>query len=274
MARLCVLWRATIILSGSKSRAGWLSGGGWRGSIPYLFEFYISAGLSQSGFSAWLSRFRGEARPTDDLADYAKEFFGVQVADISADADRADTAMHRAIKEIWTKIHEDRRSRLAYDIDPMVVLRLAEHDTENFVGVMVRRQQENASAFGYTSWWLTLDHMAFQISQRIKDYTGLAGSPSPVMSADFLANYLAFGPLRGKVARADVGRLPLAMDVRLVDSLTTDLVDLASKVRRESEGLPEYVIQRKVRDALDQARRRTGKITQQGLEVQSTDLEL
>jgi hypothetical protein len=38
-------------------------------------------------------------------------------------------------------------------------------------------------------------------------------------------------------------------------SMPQDILKLADDVRRENEGLPEYVIRRKVRDAIDRARR-------------------
>jgi hypothetical protein len=85
------------------------------------------------------------------------------------------------------------------------------------------------------------------------------------MSADFLANYLAFGPLRDQVSRKQPEGLPVALDPSLVAYLTPELIELATKVREEMIGQPERVIRRGVRDALDKARRRQGKIHQAGL---------
>ncbi len=42
------------------------------------------------------------------------------------------------------------------------------------------------------------------------------------------------------------------------ESLPYDILQIADDVRTENEGLPEYVIRRKVRDAIDKARRRHG----------------
>jgi hypothetical protein len=245
----------------------------WRGSYPYLFAFYVNTGSAQTSFGSWLGQFRGDARPEDDISDFLEQFFKITTTDISADAARSDQDLRFAVKEVWGQIHDERRHRLGNEIDPMLVLRLAEHDTENYVGVIVRRQKEGTAAFGYTAWWLTLDHMAFEISSRLVSRLTTKPPSSPVMSADFLTNYLAFGPLREKVARSHIGGLPVAMDPALVEYLTPDLVNLASTVRRDAMGMPEHVIRRKVRDALDSAKRRTGDVTNRGLQVHVSEAD-
>lgn len=241
--------------------------GAWRGAYPYLFAFYIATGSAQSNFTSWLEQFRGAARPDEDISDYLNEFFHIKTEEISKDADNADSELRIAVKEIWTQIHNDRRNRIGQDFDSILALRLAEHDTENYVGVIVRRKSEGSSAFGHTSWWLTLDHMAFEVNSRIADRLNRKPPSSPVMSADFLTNFLAFGPLRGKVSKIQKGALPVAIDPALVEYLTPELVALAKTVRNESKDNPEHVIRRKVRDALDDARRRTGDVTKRGLSV-------
>lgn len=252
--------------------AGFTSGV-WRGTYPYLFSFYVSKGAAPSSFSAWLMQFRGNAQPENDISEYLNSFFRIQTQDISPDALKADQNLRIAVKEAWTKIHNDRRNRPGVEFDPMLALRLAEHDTENYVGVIARRQQESSSAFGYTSWWLTLDHMAFAINNQISIYLGSKAPTSPVMSADFLTNYLAFGPLRQKVARSQNGVLPVAIDPGLIEYLSPELVALAKTVRNESLGLSEHVIRRNVRDALDAAKRRTGNITERGLSLQNFEVD-
>ena len=241
--------------------------GAWRGYYPYLFQFYVATGSALSNFSTWLKTFCGSVRPENDISEYLNEFLHITTLDISADADKANADLRLAVKEAWIQIHNERRNRAENDVDPLVLMRLAEHDTENYLGVIVRRQHGNSSAFGYTSWWLTLDHMAFKIVSKIASSMKNNPPSSPVMSADFLTNYLSFGPLRGRVARNIDAVLPISIDPALVEYLTPDLVSLANTVRESSKGLPEHVIRRKVRDAMDEARRRTGDITKNGLHV-------
>ncbi len=250
------------------ARCASISNVSWIGSYPYLFTYYIANGSAQSGFSAWLNLFRGEARPEDDIEDFLKKSFDISSMDITPDANKSEPELRYAVKEVWQAIHTERRNRSGQEINPMLTARLAEHDTENYVGTIMRRHNEGKSALGYTCWWLTLDHMAFEIQNRLTKHMGKISPPSPVMSADFLTNYLSFGPLRTKVARSGSGVLPVALDTALFQNLSHELVQIAASVRRDSENLPEYVICRKVRDALDAAKRRTGDLTRRGLGIQ------
>lgn len=244
----------------------------WHGSIPFLLSFYIETGRAQVTFPAWLQTFRGEQRPEDDITEYLREFAGVQVSALDADVTRVVQDVRDAVKEVWTQIHEGRRGASQAGFDPLLTYRLAEHDTENYVGMIGRRTQERESAFGYTCWWLTIDHIAFSIGSRIDVRLGYKSPPSPVISADFLLNYLSFGPIRAKVAKHAQGALPVAVDPSPVEYLTPELLDVANAARQDSQGLPEHVIRRKVRDALDQARRRVGMITTLGVRVLSDAL--
>ncbi|WP_143012551.1 hypothetical protein [Variovorax sp. EL159] len=238
--------------------------GEWRSSIPYLLAYYVSMGRGVQGFSTWLQKIRGNVQPTQDIADFLQQFFGIERQDIAQDANKLEERYRLAIKEAWANVHLDRRLRGGDDIDPNLALRLAEHDTENYAGVLQRRKQEGASALGFTSWWLTLDHMAFGINRRVAERLGGRPIPSPAMSADFLTNYLAFGPLRNKASRSSVKVLPVAFDASITE-LTPDLIEIAKRTREQSVDQEEYVIRRRVRDALDMARRRTGRITERGL---------
>lgn len=239
----------------------------WKGaSIPYLFAYYVSMGRGVQGFSAWLDKFRGSIQPAQDIADFLRHFFGIERQDIAQDANKLEERLRLGIKEAWTAVHMERRQRHGNDIDPNLALRLAEHDTENYAGVLHRRKQEGASALGFTSWWLTLDHKAFSINKKIAENLGERPIPSPAMSADFLTNYLAFGPLRDKASKSSVKILPVALDASITD-LTPELIEIAKRTREQAMDQEEYVIQRRVRDALDMARTRTGRITERGLQT-------
>jgi hypothetical protein len=47
--------------------------------------------------------------------------------------------------------------------------------------------------------------------------------------------------------------------------LAPDLIGMANTVREEAKDLPERLVTRRVRDALDRARRRVGVIARQGI---------
>jgi len=85
------------------------------------------------------------------------------------------------------------------------------------------------------------------------------------MSVDFIANYLTFGPRRAAIPREGTP-LPLFLGAWLMPTIPQDLLSLAETIRREGHDLPEHVLRRKVRDALDSARRRPGVLTAEGLQ--------
>lgn len=232
----------------------------WQGQIPYLLSIYVYRGYAVELFSDWLNKFAGEYRPEDDLAEYMLREFKVNRTDIEGDARRAPDELRREVQRVWQSIHEE-RSKRSSGRDPLIALRMAEHDVENYVGVIVRRNRDRDSAIGYTSWWITLDSQAFLVAQQLPQHV-LGKYQSPVMGADFLANYLAVGPLRA----ANAGEImPVAVDALALDSIDRGLFDLARDIRAKNAGQPEALIRRMVRDALDRAKRRTGEVHDKGL---------
>ncbi|WP_145985491.1 hypothetical protein [Marilutibacter maris] len=233
----------------------------WQGQIPYLLSIYVYRGYDPALFSDWLNKFAGEYRPEDDLAEYLLREFKISRTEIEEDARRASSDLRLEVQRIWQNVHEERSKRQS-GRDPLVALRMAEHDVENYVGVIYRRNRDRDSAIGYTSWWLTLDSKAFLIAQQLPQHV-LGKHQSPVMSADFLANYLAVGPLRA----ANAGEsMPLVIDDLTLESIDRSLFDLASDIRAKNSGQPEVLVRRMVRDALDKARRRIGEVHSRGLE--------
>jgi hypothetical protein len=73
---------------------------------------------------------------------------------------------------------------------------------------------------------------------------------------DFLVNNLTFGPERQRLTKAAEQRLPIVLDIEMSESTSYNIIEIANQVRKEHDGLPEYVIKRKVRDEVDKARQR------------------
>lgn len=233
----------------------------WQGQIPYLLSIYVYRGYDAALFSDWLNQFAGDQRPEDDLADFLLREFKIVRTDIEEDSKRAPSELRLEVQRIWQSVHEERSRRQA-GRDPLVALRMAEHDVENYVGVIVRRNRDRDSAVGYTSWWLTLDSKAFSIAQQLPQHV-LGKHQSPVMSADFLGNYLAVGPLR---AANEGESMPLVIDDLTLESIDRSLFDLATDIRMKNSSKPEPIIRRMVRDALDKAKRRVGELHNRGLD--------
>jgi len=143
-------------------------------------------------------------------------------------------------------------------MDEATTGQLIKHDIETYLGVIGLRQEEPASELGYRYWLLTFDRIAWEIRDRLRVEFPEKTPPSPLLSLSFLVNNLDFGPIRRHMRRANDFSLPLFFDIELSESLPHDIMEITDKVRCENEGLPEYVIRRKVRDAIDRARRKRG----------------
>jgi hypothetical protein len=78
------------------------------------------------------------------------------------------------------------------------------------------------------------------------------------MSIDYLIRNISFSPKRNLLSKNERDFLPIILDVEMSESMPHDIINISNEVRKENEGLPEYVIRRKVRDAIDKARREHG----------------
>ncbi|SFC39847.1 hypothetical protein [Massilia yuzhufengensis] len=238
----------------------------WQGSIPYLLDQYISNGRSAASFENWLFNFRGEARPLDDLADYLNDEFGITERDLDVECAAAEPALRHALEQILIERYDRRQEQYGYRLDDIAITRLVKHDIECYAGIVQLRQKESKSAFGYSAWWLTVDRQAYGLKNFLSQRQDVTPHDSPVMAADFLINYLAFGPNRRNVPKAKGSHLPLLMTFRSGSLLTRDLMDEAERIRSSFAGLPERVIQRNVRDHLDKARAQIGSIANFGMD--------
>lgn len=237
----------------------------WDGRLPFLYEAFLQTGRAAGEFPSWTELFRGPNRPVDDIFDFLRERFSIERRSLEKIASEAEGDFRHAVQEIWHTIHTKRRER-TNNFDPITVTRLSRHDTENYVGVIQLRSQEKPSPFGYSAWWLTLDHAALGVGEQLKRQ-GISPPDSPVLSLDFLSQYLTLGPVRSRVAKSALRSLPVLLEPRLVRFLTPDLLDEASRIRKEMKDVPERVTRRRIRDHLDEARRRMGPLAQRGVET-------
>ena len=233
----------------------------WEGRIPFLFEAYTLAGDKPSAFAAWLQNFKGTKRPVDDLTEYLREEHGITVQSLEAEADKASTNLRAAVQEIWYGAHDRRRGSGPGSLDKNTLARLVSHDVENYLGVVMRREQETDSAFGYRAWWLTLDRTAFDVTTKL----GKRAPDSPVMTPDFMVTYLALGPLRGGLSKDDEGLLPLPTSEFRATEALPELLEEAGRIREEMADQSDRVVRREVRDRLDAFRRRQGEHTKGGI---------
>jgi hypothetical protein len=196
---------------------------------------------------------------------FLNSILGVEVRSLQAEAESAPEELRTAVVDIWQRIHERRRARRDDDADGLTALRLADHDIENYLGIIARRQKERDSMLGYTSWWLTLDRFAHRVARKLSIFHGVRSFTSPAISPDFMLNYLALGPIRSRLARATEARLPLVAELTAMD-LPTDIVAVAEAIRDELSDLPPHIVQRRIHDGLDAGRLQLGAFGEAGME--------
>lgn len=246
---------------------------GWGGRLPFLLEAYLQMGRNPGAFGEWTDQFRGTIRPVADIIEFLYERFTIRNADLDAAAAQADPDFRRAVEESWFRIHQSRREREG-NFDPIAVGRLSRHDSENYVGIVQRRTQEKPSPLGYSAWWLTFDRAALRIADRIQANFGINPPPdSPVLSLDFLAQYLTLGPIRPKVSKIAARNVPIVIEPGLARFLTPELLKEASNIREEMKDLPERVIRRRIRDHLDAARGQMGPMSDRGADLFFEEIE-
>lgn len=103
--------------------------------------------------------------------------------------------------------------------------------------------------FGYESWWVTNDRSAFRMAG-IAAEDGLELPSSPCMSPNFLTNLLALGPTREKLGTGRLA-LPVALDIQRGGWGIPGLSRLADEIRGRHAGEPEWLLRRRVRDAMN-----------------------
>jgi len=226
----------------------------WQGHTPYLYYQYLHAGKPASEFSKWLSLFRGNDQVDDDISQYLFEVFGIERVGLLEEATKVDENLRWAAERFWSNAHTERRRYEQQD--DAITQQLIKHDLETYLGVIALRQKEQVTELGYRHWLLTLDSIAWKIRDLLKSEFPENIPPSPLLSLDFLINNLTFGPDRRQLTRSEEQSLPIVLDIEMSESMPLDILEIADKARRDNEGLPEYVIRRKVRDEINRTRRR------------------
>jgi len=227
----------------------------WKGRVPFIFSAYILSGRPESELPSWIAEMKGDYRPEQDIAEFLEVTFRVTRSDLATQAENASLELRGAVQNLWLDAHSRRRGKLETAFGS--IDRLVKHDVESVVGVIQVRRSRGVSPLGYSAWWLTLDGTAFRLDTWLKDQLGDGAPHSPVLSPDYLAQILRFGPLRRAEATSNLSAVPVSAEIRRFEDVPRDLIDLALRTRTDYAGFSELRIRREVRDALDRARTAT-----------------
>ncbi|WP_346151520.1 hypothetical protein [Streptomyces labedae] len=232
----------------------------WNGAVPFLYAAYTLSGRARAGFVEWLENFRGSVRPVEDVRIYLEEELLIHQKNLTEEAGSAPIGLRSAVQEVWNEAHEKRRRQRESEWDPVITQRLVAHDVETTVGVIQLRNRGASSPMGHKYWLVTLDKVAFRLKWELSRRLDEAPS-SPVLSPDFLSQFLRLGPLRTAIEREQRINLPLLVDVSKYDYLPKSLVELADTLRGQLAGKSERLVRRGIRDSLDKMR------TEEGIEA-------
>jgi hypothetical protein len=235
----------------------------WIGRVPYVYQRFALAGGTKSEFNGWLDQFHGDFRPLDDLAQWLRDVAGIEASEPPSFGALPNSVVDE-VRQYWQEVQEDRRR----DSEGASIhaLRLAEHDTENYLSVVLERRIEpGKSLLGYTSWLVTMDSAAWRLFPRLSQESTFVIKHSPVISLDFLLKYLSFGPRRDRVEPIKKGHARIFTST-IYESIPTELIEAANQVRESCHGLSERLVQRRVRDELDRRRMSSGTVQQAGLD--------
>lgn len=237
---------------------------GWVGDVPFVYQKYLELGGQNDKFPGWCESIRGIERPEDDLLDYLETKFAIKSKNHEIDYSKIPPDVRVFVEEAWNRAHSRNRDFRPW-LDAMTCRRLADHDIDNFLGILSRRSNERTGV-SYENWWLTLDNKAFSIYRSIRgEFKDLYGV-SPIMSVDFLINYLLLGPNRAATNRETLDILPHYIEINKNGSIPAQIIEISERVRSEYDGMEERLVRRKIRNAIDQFK--------QGLALSSRPLKV
>ena len=247
--------------------------GKWRSRTPFLYSAYLWSGRPVEDFSRWTVQFAGSNRPLQDIQEFLFEMAKINQRSLVDEVESAPTELRWAVEQYWRNVHRGRSQASDGSRDPEIAEKLADHDSENFLGIVMARQDEShVNSLGHEHWWLTLDRRAYRAAGDIAEHANIAPFDSPVMSYDFLINYLAMGPKRSLVSKSQEQLLPLMLDVSLLDGIPEDILEIAEGTRAEMSGYSDRLVMREIRDRLDKAKLRRGPVARAGMEAIEQDI--
>ena len=248
-------------------------GPAWRSRVPFLFSAYLWSGRPAVDFKSWTVEFIGSHQPLDDIAEFLFEVAEIERCSLAAEVQQAHQSLRWSVSRYWEGVHEGRSQAADASRDPVVAKKLAEHDVENFLGVvMARKGMSSSGSLGHNYWWLTLDRRAYRAASEICEQEGIEPFDSPVMSYDFLTDYVALGPRRADVSKAEERLLPIMLDISRFGDIPEEFLQIAEEARDELAGMSERLVRREIRDRLNQARLRSGPIARGGVDNIEQDL--
>ena len=221
------------------------SGSALRFQAPIIHGFIRARELGAIGsFDEFIERFMGRQDHRADLIEFLQHELSVEYDNM--DNARAEIAIQDTgdLFEEWK--HSKRRRPF---VDDAAFERLVYHDVKALLLMEHLRSRERPEeTYGYRSWWLTQDSVAFRFdrARRTSSQTSLCISP------DFFARYVSLLPHPSRAL--DIASLiPACLELAGLGLIPPDIRGEAERLYESMEGSPEYLRRRKLRELANSA---------------------
>jgi hypothetical protein len=226
-------------------------GSKWKGPTPMVLDRWRSL-RPQDDIRAFVDGFLGD-EPERDVEDFLVQTLGIERHDFTADVEHNfDLDTRSRITELWRA----RKRGAPQDLD--LLLR---HDVEMYLGVLSARKAQPTSVIGHEAWWVTLETNALAL-RGLARQEGIDLRSDPVMHPNFLSHLLAIGPTRRKLTSDERHRLPFLLTEQASPWAVPELAEVASEIRGEYAGRPEYFLRRKLRERINALKAGRGALTE------------
>jgi len=248
--------------------------GEWVGGVPFLYAMFALQPNPSQDFAKWSNNFAGDVRPIDDVAEYLEDQWGITVENLHDYVESADNHLRWRILELWRDAHKQRRKNSASEHEDHIIEKLVNHDVECYLGIIQKRSSSTTGNLGYREWWLTFDKTVIDFEKGLRKTLGPDTPNPPVLSPDFLADYLAVGPNRSRLSKDTETSIPISFFDAMSDHIPEELLGIAEELRQEFGNQNDRLIRRRLRDAVDLLRRKTGDLAKGGLVTIRKNLEI
>jgi hypothetical protein len=229
------------------------NGDRWEGEAPFVYQEWLARWPNRQSFGKFVDQFMGRDNAEADLWDFLNVHVGVKAADLSDLSRSFGVETTGIVAEAW---RERKQRHAAHISDPMALDMRVNHDVEMFLGVLGLRKGEQPSVYGHEAWLVTTDSTAFWMHERLPTLT-LVPNSGLAMHPNFLTNLLGVGPSRSTIEPSLKRLLPIALNLEEHGWGVHGLSEIAASIRTLHAGEPEWLIRRRLREAMD--RLKSGK---------------
>jgi hypothetical protein len=225
----------------------------------------VSKGYFAGSFEDYVSLFKGDADPIQDLIEFLREEMSVEYDEMADEYGGIPASDLAELFDAWKKqkVRRPWQNEEAFE-------KLVWHDARAFLLVESLRKRDIKNAqYGQRWWWLVRDGNAFRFDKQRRGDGGVRVCMSPA----FFARYLSLSPKDSPAARDSSALLSSCLEVSGLGFIPVELRDRAMEVYEGTRELPEYLRRRRLRDLVNRAMAAHDRLEHQSTEDWEASLE-